>query len=107
MIRRWAVAIICGGWPDGGIPIGLRDGIGSAAALACVAPGMIEQRGAGHEDDAGAGREQQPAADARVAIDVMEAPFHGAQGEGVDHREGFPPGLDDEQSAETSEHDQT
>jgi hypothetical protein len=69
-----------------------------------VALDRIEQFGAGDEHHASAQHGQHGARPAGNRLKVMAAAFGGADGNGVDHQEGFEPRLDGEQTRDLQTH---
>jgi hypothetical protein len=64
----------------------------------------IEQLRAGDEDDTGAGRRKQPAAEARVLDQIMLAPLDRTDGDGIDHQPRFEARLDHKKPTDLAQH---
>src|SRR3954469_7219178 len=100
--RRWPLASAAKDWD-------FTPSLGSAlprpchhpresAAAAGRGPGSVEDLGAGHEHGAAAGEEEQPAGNAGIEREILDAARGGAERDRIDDRPRFEPVLDDEKS---------
>ena len=64
----------------------------------------IEQARPRDEDDAGAGKGEQPAAETRILLHIMLAAFHCPDGDCISDQPRFGAGLDYEQAAKALQH---
>jgi len=78
--------------------------MGPRGNCGCRSLHRVEQLSAGDEDDPGAGKGEQPAAEPRIDFHIVTAPLDRAERNGVDHQPRFEARLDGEKPADLAEH---